>query len=110
MSPTKRASSVAGLRRAVGPAPAPAETTPPAVAVTKSADRPVKPARVTLNMPPDLYRELDRWTRDAADAIGLPRVSIQDALRAMVRAGMRDNQAEAAVLAQLRLDEPDGQL
>ena len=53
-------------------------------------------------LPPELYRELDRWTSDAADAIGLPRVSIQDALRAMVRAGIRDKAAEAAVLAQLR--------
>lgn len=32
----------------------------------------------------------------------------QDALRAMVKAEIRDSAAEAAVLAQLRLDEPDG--
>jgi hypothetical protein len=69
---------------------------------------PARPPRVTLNMPPEPYRELDRWTSDAADAIGLPSVSIQDALRAIVKAGMRDSAAEAAVLAQLRLDEPDG--
>jgi hypothetical protein len=37
-----------------------------------------------LNMPPELYRELDRWASSAAEAIGMPRVSIQDALRAMV--------------------------
>jgi GTP-sensing pleiotropic transcriptional regulator CodY len=61
---------------------------------------------VTLNMPPELYRELDRWTSSAADAIGVPRVSIQDALRAMVKAGMRDSTAEAAVLAELRRQEP----
>lgn len=67
--------------------------------------QPVKPARVTLNMPPDLYRELDRWTSGAAEAIGEPRVSIQDALRAMLRAGMRNQAAEAAVLAELRQPE-----
>jgi hypothetical protein len=97
MSPTKPASSVTGLRRAVGPAPA----SQPAPAPVRDS-RPVKPARVTLNMPPELYRELDRWTNSAADALGVARVSIQDALRAMVQAGMRDKTAEAAVLAQLR--------
>jgi hypothetical protein len=30
-------------------------------------------------MPPELYRELDRWTSTAAEAIDVPRVSIQDA-------------------------------
>lgn len=69
MSPTKRASSVAGLWTAVGPAP---------VATPAEAPAPVRkeftgaglrgPARVTLNMPPELYRELDRWTNDAAEA------------------------------------------
>ena len=52
--------------------------------------------------------ELDRWTSTAAETIDGPRAPIQDALRAVVRAGMRDKAAEAAVLAQLRLDEPDG--
>jgi len=40
-----------------------------------------------------------------AGAIGVPRVSIQDALRAMLRAGMRNQAAEAAVLAGLRQQE-----
>ena len=34
-------------------------------------------------------------------------MSIQDALRAMLRAGMRDNTAEATVLAELRHQETD---
>ena len=107
MSPTKRASSVTGLRRAVGSSPAdqpaPAEPVPTQIRPTQT--EPVKPARVTLNMPPELYRELDRWTSGAAEAIGAPRVSIQDALRAMLRAGMRNQAAEAAVLAELRQQE-----
>ena len=57
----------------------------------------MRPARVTLNMAPELYRELDRWTSAAAEAIGPPRVSIQDALLAMVRGGMRDKAAEAGI-------------
>ena len=56
-------------------------------------------------MPPELYRELDRWTSTAAEAIDVPRVSIQDTLRAMIRAGMHDKAAEAAVLAQLQQQE-----
>lgn len=68
---------------------------------TKPRDTPVKPARVTLNMPP----ELDRWTSTVAQAIDVPRVSIQDALSAMIRAGMHDKAAEAAVLAQLQQHE-----
>jgi hypothetical protein len=67
----------------------------------------VRPAWVTLNMPPELYRELDRWTSTAAKAIDVPRVSIQDALRAMIRAGIRDKAAEAAVLTQLRQHGPE---
>jgi hypothetical protein len=67
-----------------------------------SQAEPVKPARVTLNMPPELYRELDRWTGRAAEGIGVSRVSIQDALRAMLRAGMRNQAAEAAAIAELR--------
>lgn len=101
MSPTKPASSVTGLRRAVGQAP----VGQPAPAPIREGQL-VKPARVTLNMPPELYRELDRWTSTAAEAIDVPRVSIQDALRAMIRAGMYDKAAEAAVLAQLQQQEP----
>ena len=57
MSPTKPASSVTGLRRAVGSAP----VSQPAPTPVREG-QPVKPARVTLNIPPELYRELDRWT------------------------------------------------
>jgi hypothetical protein len=102
MSPTKPASSVTGLRRAVGSGPA--SQPAPAPALIREG-QPVKPARVTLNMPPELYRELDRWTSTAAEAIDVPRVSIQDALRAMIRAGMHDKTAEAAVLVQLQQQE-----
>jgi len=94
---------VAGLRRAVGPAPA--SQPAPVPAPIREEGQPVKPARVTLNMPPELYRELDCWTSTAAEAIDVPRVSIQDALRAMIRAGMHDKAAEAAVLAQLQQQE-----
>src|SRR5437762_734569 len=39
---------------------------------------PPKPVRVTLNIPPDLYRQLRKWTGAAADEIGAHQVSQQD--------------------------------
>jgi hypothetical protein len=106
MSPTRRASSVAGLRRAVEPIPTPQPPTPAAPA-PGGGETVQKPARVTLNLPPELYRELDRWTTTTADALGVPRVSIQNAPRAMIRASIHDPNAEAAVLAQLRQQDGD---
>jgi hypothetical protein len=47
-------------------------------------------------------RELDRRTSDATEVIGLPRVSIQDALRAMMRTCIDDPAARGAVLARLQ--------
>ena len=111
MSPTKRASSVTGLRRGVGTAPASLPEEDPAEkhgfgrnAMPPAEYAKPKPIRVTLNFPPDLFRQLDRWTLEAADATGLPRVGIQDAVRAMVRvitSGEARN-AEAQVLGELR--------
>ena len=43
----------------------------------------------------------DRWTSTAAEAIDVPHVSIQDALRAMVRTCIDDQAARSAVLAML---------
>ena len=110
MSPTKRPSSVAGLRRGVAGPPA-AEPGEPLGQENGSPDNRsarVKPVRVTLNFPPDLFRQLDRWTREAADSLGVPRVGVQDAVRAMVKvitAGEARN-AEILVLAELRGQRP----
>jgi hypothetical protein len=57
---------------------------------------------VTLNIPPDLYRQLTRWTDTAAVALDVPRVGVQDALRAMMRVGINDTAATGKVLGQLR--------
>ncbi len=103
MSPTRRPSSVAGLRRAVQDAPAPAAQAVVSTAPVRPAER-VKPVRVTLNFPPELFRQLDHWTREAADTLGVPRLGVQDAVRAMVKvlAGGEARNAEAQVLAELR--------
>jgi hypothetical protein len=102
MSPTRRPSTVDGLRRGVGTPPSASVAEPVPAARTSTAR--IKPVRVTLNFPPDLFRQLDQWTRDAADAIDVPRVGVQDAVRAMVRvitSGAARN-AESSVFAELR--------
>lgn len=112
MSPTRHASSVAGLRRGVGTLPADSHRVPGPVGGDEPGDPApparVKPVRVTLNFPPNLFRQLDRWTREAADSLDVPRVGVQDAVRAMVKviaAGEARN-AEILVLAELRGQRP----
>jgi hypothetical protein len=61
-------------------------------------------ARITLNLPPALMRQVERWALDAAETLMLPRVSTQDAMRAMLRACVSDNEASNAALAQVRQD------
>lgn len=107
MSPTRKASSVDGLRRGVAGAPA-AESgvgSGPQNATPDNRSVKTKPVRVTLNFPPELFRQLDHWTREAADEIGVPRIGVQDAVRAMVRVMLDDSiPAGAKVRARLRED------
>jgi hypothetical protein len=74
---------------------------PDAPAAGKTAIR-TRPARVTLNLPPSLMRDVERWALDAAESLVMPRVSTQDALRAMIRACLTDDEASSAALAQVR--------
>ena len=60
-----------------------------------------KPVRITLDLSPELYRQLNLWTDSAAVALGVPRVSLADAVRAMIRVTTED---PADVLEQLRRD------
>jgi hypothetical protein len=63
----------------------------------------VRPARVTLNFPdPSLLREVEHWAAEAAETLGLPRVHVQKAMRAMLRACVTDTGAMAAALAEIR--------
>jgi hypothetical protein len=60
-----------------------------------------KPVRITLDLSPELYRQLTGWTDSAAISLGVPRVSLADAVRAMIRV-TADNPDE--VLDRLRRD------
>lgn len=64
-----------------------------------------KPARVTLNLPPALMRDVERWTVDAAGELDVPRVSIQDAMRAMIRAAVSNSAVTGVVVDLLRQDQ-----
>src|ERR1700721_1274793 len=44
-----------------------------------------KPVRITLDLTPELYRELTRWAESAAVELDVPRVSLAEAVRAMIR-------------------------
>jgi len=60
-----------------------------------------KPVRITLDLSPELYRQLTHWADSAAVALGVPRVSLADAVRAMIRV-TDENPGE--VLDRLRRD------
>ena len=44
-----------------------------------------KPVRITLDLSPELYRQLTQWTDSAAVELDVPRVALADAMRAMIR-------------------------
>jgi hypothetical protein len=60
-----------------------------------------KPVRITLDLSPELYRQLTHWADSAAIALDVPRVALADAVRAMIRVTMDDPDQ---VLERLRRD------
>jgi hypothetical protein len=60
-----------------------------------------KPVRVTLDLSPELYRQLTQWAASAAIALDVPRIALADAVRAMIRVAA-ENPGE--VLDRLRRD------
>jgi hypothetical protein len=60
-----------------------------------------KPVRITLDLSPELYRQLTRWADEAAVELDVPRVALADAVRAMIRIAADD---PGPVLDQLRRD------
>jgi len=60
-----------------------------------------KPVRITLDLSPELYRQLTRWADEAAVELDVPRVALADAVRAMIRVAADD---PGPIMDQLRRD------
>ena len=71
-------------RKAQMAAAAARRTEPGATPAGRTAIR-SKPVRITLDLSPELYRQLTTWADSAAISLGVPRVSLADAVRAMIR-------------------------
>jgi len=61
-----------------------------------------KPIRVTLDLSPELYRQLTHWAASAAIALDVPRVPLADAVRAMIRATAENPEKTLELLRQER--------
>jgi hypothetical protein len=60
-----------------------------------------KPVRITVDLSPELYRQLTHWADSAAITLDVPRVALADAVRAMIRVTLDDPDQ---VLERLRRD------
>ena len=60
-----------------------------------------KPVRITLDLSPELYRQLTRWAHSAAIELDVPRVPLADAVRAMIRVS---TESPGEVIERLRRD------
>jgi hypothetical protein len=100
MSPTKRPSAVDSLRRATAPAPA-------TMAAANGKPVKAKPVRITLDLDPADYQELNHWLGSVAARVNAApgkRVTLASALRAMIKATTRDENMTIDVLTVLRED------
>jgi hypothetical protein len=87
-------------RKAQMTAAATRRSTPDARPAGRTAIR-SKPVRITLDLSPELYRQLTQWADSAAVTLGVPRVALADAMRAMIRVSTENPDQ---VLEQLRRD------
>jgi len=88
------------LRKAQYAAAAGRRAEPDAGPAGKTAIR-SKPVRITLDLSPELYRELTRWAHSAAIELDVPRIALADAVRAMIRV---TTESPDVVLDRLRRD------
>ena len=87
-------------RKAQMAAAAARRTAPGAAPAGRTAIR-SKPVRITLDLSPELYRQLTQWTDSAAVALDVPQVSLADAVQAMIRVSAEN---PSKVLDRLRRD------
>jgi hypothetical protein len=60
-----------------------------------------KPVRITIDLTPELYRRLNRWTQEAAEEIDAAKLPLAEVVRAMVRAA-EDPSVRDRILSELR--------
>ncbi len=87
-------------RRAQMTAAAARRTQPGARPAGRTAIR-SKPVRITLDLSPELYRQLTQWAHLAAIELDVPRIALSDAVRAMIRV---TTESPDEVIEQLRRD------
>jgi hypothetical protein len=81
-------------------------TDPEAPATGHTAIR-SKPVRITVDYPPESYRQLTQWTAAAAEELDVARVSTAAAIRAMSKLAATDPAVSKAVLDLLRRERDD---
>lgn len=64
-----------------------------------------KPYRITVDLTPATYTALHRWLASAAVAVDAPKLTLSDAVRAMVDATVKDTVVTSVVLDLLRRDQ-----
>ena len=72
--------------------------------MTETPKAKAKPVRITVDLDPETYTELNRWLGTAAIAVNRdhPRLSIAQAIRAMIHASARHEAVTAAVVGELQ--------
>jgi hypothetical protein len=76
----------------------------PRPSAERSAGLRTKPVRVSLDLSPQLYRDLGDWSRDAAESLGRGRVTHADTLRALVRELLSNPALSAKVIRAIDTD------
>lgn len=64
---------------------------------------PPRPVRLTIDLKPELHRKLSRWAADTAEALDIPRLTLADAVRAMIETMTEDVEPGAGTVVRLRL-------
>jgi hypothetical protein len=90
-------------RKAQMSAAAARRAAPEATAAGRTAIR-SKPVRITLDLSPELYRQLTQWADSAAVALDVPRIALAEAVRAMIRV-TASNPAEVLELLRRERDQ-----
>lgn len=75
--------------------------------VLPGRNAPASTVRITVDLPPEMYRLLTSWILSAAPQVGRPKLSLSDTVRAMIMTTCAgDAEASNALMVQLRDQRP----